>query len=103
MQSFKKKIESAKGKAETLLEVGIEPFLIGKYNFENPNEEIEKLAKERKDICVNCPMFEDEVISECMINDERIPELSNKMCGDCFCISPYKLRQSIKTCNKWQK
>lgn len=103
MQSFKKKSKSAIGKANTLLDVGIDPFLIGKENFENPKTEIEKLAIERKDICLTCSNYEDEPIESCQVTDNGIPELTNKMCGDCFCILSYKLRQSIDKCDKWQK
>ena len=103
MQSFKKKARSAKGKAVTLLEVGIDPYLIGKENFENPNNEVDELASKRKEKCVSCELFEDEVLESCMITDVKIPELSNKMCGDCFCILSYKLRQSISKCKLWQE
>lgn len=103
MQSFKKKIKSASGKALTLAEDGIEPFLEGKYNFENEYTEVEKLAKSRKEICIDCEMYEDEPLESCQVNDERIPELTNKMCGDCLCILSYKLRQSQTKCKKWQK
>ena len=103
MRSFKKKTKSIKGKAKTLLDVGIEPYIIGKENFENPNEYVEILANKRKIKCVSCELFEDEVLESCMIIDIRIPELSNKMCGDCFCILPYKIRQSIKKCDKWNE
>lgn len=101
MQSFKKKVSSATGKSLTLLEDGIEPFLEGKFNFENTNIDIELLAIERKNICLGCEFFENEPLESCQIKDKNIPELTNKMCGDCFCILSYKLRQSKTKCIKW--
>lgn len=103
MQSFKKKSKSAIGKANTLLDVGLEPYSIGKKNFENPNEEVESLALKRKEKCVSCELFEDEVLESCLITDVRIPQLSNKMCGECFCVLAYKLRQSVVKCEKWNE
>ena len=101
MQSFKKKYQSVKGKASTIIEDGIEPFFEGKFNFENENLDIELLASERKEICLTCNDYEDEPIESCRVTDKNIPELTNKMCGECFCTLSYKLRQSITKCDKW--
>lgn len=101
MPNFRDKINSAKGKVDTLIEVGEKPFFEGKFNFENENVDIELLASERKEKCLTCNDFEDEPIESLRVKDENIPELSNKMCGDCFCVLPYKLRQSIVKCPKW--
>lgn len=101
MQNFKDKIQSVKGKALTLVEVGTEPFFEGKFNFENENIDVELLATERKDSCLGCEFYEDEPIDSLKVEDKNIPELSNKMCSDCFCTLPYKLRQSINKCKKW--
>lgn len=103
MQSFRKKANSIKGKVLTLAEDGTAPFFEGKFNFENSNIDIELLAIERKETCISCEMYEDECIESFQVEDKNIPELSNKMCGDCFCILAYKLRQSIKKCNKWKE
>lgn len=103
MRSFKKEIRSVKGKAITLAKVGIDPYLEGKHNFENENIDIELLASERKDICLKCPLYEDEHYEACQVTDKNIPELTNKMCGKCFCILAYKLRQSIEKCELWKE
>jgi hypothetical protein len=101
MQSFKDKVSSAKGKTLTIIQDGVEPFLEGKFNFENKNLDIELLASERKEICLTCDYYEEEPIESCQVTDKNIPELTNKMCGDCFCILSYKLRQSKIKCSKW--
>jgi len=101
MPNFSKKIQSAKGKSLTLLEQGADPFFEGKFNFENTNIDVDLLAEERKNICLKCEFYEDEPIEAFHVQDKNIPELSNKMCGECFCILSYKLRQSKTKCNKW--
>ena len=103
MQSFKKKIDSAKGKAITLSKNGLNSFYEGKHNFENTNLDIELLAEERKATCVSCEFYEDEPIIYLQVIDTNIPELSKKMCGDCYCILSYKLRQSKEKCIKWRE
>lgn len=88
-------------KIKTLLTDGLDPYLEGKHNFNNPVEEVEALAKERAKICIGCRYFKTEPIEMFRVVDERIPELTNKSCGLCGCIESYKLRQSIKVCKKW--
>lgn len=101
MQSFSKKASSAKGKMLTLLETGVEPLFEGRLNFENTNNDIELLAIKRATVCLGCEFYEDEPLESFKITGEKIPELSGKMCGDCFCILSYKLRQSKTKCDKW--
>ena len=96
------KIKSAIGKAKTISKTGLEPFEIGKQNFDNPIKEIEELAIKRAAICMGCPLMKIEPIESFRIEDTRIPELSNMMCGDCFCELPLKTRQSIKVCDNWK-
>lgn len=93
MQSFSKKIVS-------LVKSGVDPFFEGKHNFENENDEVEKLAKER---LKDCDCLVEEPIDFLRVEDRRIPELSNKMCDICGCTASYKFRQSIEKCSKWQK
>ncbi|HET8838042.1 MAG TPA: hypothetical protein VFM82_03520 [Flavobacteriaceae bacterium] len=90
-------------KVKTLLKDGIEPFKEGKKNFDNPIAEIEQLAKERLEICKGCEFFKKEPISFLSIKDERIKEFSEMVCGDCGCELPYKSRQTISICKKWQR
>jgi len=96
MQSFSKKLI-------TLAKDGMKPLSVGFENFKNPKEEVEELAKERLFHCINCKEFIEEPIDFLKVEDKRIPELSNKMCDECGCTLSYKLRQSIKICDKWQK
>lgn len=96
MQSFKKKISS-------LIEHGTDGLEEGMRNFKHYDKEVEQLAASRKDTCVGCPFFIDEPISFLRVEDLLIPELSNKMCGECGCTLSYKLRQSINKCDKWQE
>lgn len=98
-----KKLKSLKRKAGTLLNSGLEPYEVGKSNFDHPTPCIEKLAKQRAEICKGCEHFQKEPIEQFQIIDSRIPELSKMYCEDCGCISSYKLRQNIKICDKWQK
>lgn len=95
MRSLKKKLLS-------LAKHGIDPISEGINNFVHQNIDVELLAKERKDICLKCPMYVEEPISFLRIEDKSIPELSNKMCDICGCTLSYKLRQSKDICNKWQ-
>lgn len=101
MQNFKKKISSATGKALTLSKVGIDPFLEGKFNFENTNIDIELLAIDRTKECLMCDDFVDEPIDFLKVEDKNIPEISNKMCDECGCTLSYKLRQSKTKCKQW--
>lgn len=98
-----KQLKSLTKKAKTLLKVGIEPYELGKANFEHPTPCIEKLAKQRAEICKGCEHFQEEPIEQFQVFDSRIPELSKMYCEGCGCISSYKLRQNIKICDKWQK
>lgn len=90
-------------KAKTILDVGLEPYEVGKHNFENPIICVEVKAEERAEICKTCVFFVDEPIDFLKVKDERIPIISEKMCGECGCTLPYKIRQSIKPCEKWLK
>lgn len=95
MQSFKKKIVS-------LIDNGAEALKVGYHNFNHTNIDVELLAEERKNTCLNCPFFVDEPIKFLKVTDKNIPELSGKMCDECGCTLTYKLRQSLIKCNKWQ-
>lgn len=96
-------IKSVTGKAKTLAKEGLDPLSEGLRNFNIIDKEIESLAKERMKTCLGCPHFETEPVDFLRVEDQRIPELSNKMCGDCFCALSYKTRQSKTICTKWQK
>ena len=94
------RLQSINKKAKALIKSGIEPYDIGKYYFENPDPEVEALAKERLKDCSEC--LEIEPIDAWKVEDTRIPELSNKSCSKCGCIAPYKFRQSLEPCKKWK-
>jgi len=74
---------------------------MGKFALENPTTQTENLAKKRLEICKNCPDFQIEPIPFLRIKDENIPELSEKYCKKCGCALPYKTRQNLQTCPKW--
>jgi len=88
-------------KFQTILKQGLDPYKEGKKNFKSGSVAWDEKAKERLKICLGCEHFNKEPISFLRIKDERIPEISGKMCGDCGCELPYKLRQSISLCEKW--
>lgn len=89
-------------KMKSFYKVGLEPFMEGKKNYETPKESVEAKAARRAEECAKCLHYEDEPIKMFQIQDERIPQLSKKMCGECSCSLPYLLRQSQKICKKWQ-
>ncbi len=78
----------------------IDGYIEGVYFYENRNEIIEKLKNERAEICDSCDFIEFDDYEP--IEDEDI-RISGKMCGDCSCSLPYKLRQTVDGCpkNKW--
>jgi len=95
------KIQSILKKTNTLTKSGLDPYEIGEYYFNNPDSEVEELAKERLKDCSECLDFEP--IDIWKIEDIRIPELSKKSCNKCGCIAPYKFRQSLEKCPKWKQ
>jgi len=96
MQSFRKKIN-------TLIKTGISPLKYGIHNFNNPTKPVERLAVNRLSTCIKCEHFVDEPIDFLKVEDNFIPALSNKMCGECGCTLSYKTRQSILKCERWQE
>lgn len=95
------KLKSIVKKSKTIAKKGLEPYEVGKRNFENPTPCIEKLAKQRAETCKGCEFFKPEPIKQFQVNDNRIPELSKMYCEDCGCISSYKLRQDLDVCERW--
>lgn len=75
----------------------------GIFYFNNPDDEVEALAKDRVNTCKDCEHIEEETISFLRVNDKRITEASGKMCGDCGCVLSYKLRQNDEVCKYWKK
>jgi len=94
MQSFRKKIS-------TLIHEGLDPIQEGVHNFNNESSLVEILANKRAKKCIKCPYFVDEPINFLAIKDDRILSISKKMCDECGCALPYKLRQSKSKCVKW--
>ena len=95
------RIQSIIKKSRSLVKSGINPYEIGEHYFNNPDAEVEELAKQRLKDCSECLTLEP--IDMWKIEDVRIPELSNKSCNKCGCIAPYKFRQSIDKCSKWKQ
>ncbi|RMZ60064.1 hypothetical protein D1632_10775 [Chryseobacterium nematophagum] len=62
------------------------------------------VAKRRfEDYCKNCAFNIQEPISDMRVQDEKVPELSERMCAHCMgCVLSYKLRQSVKPCEFWK-
>ena len=90
-------------KLKTLLKDGLKPYNQGKKNYLTPIQEVEDLARERLKACLQCEHFKPEPIDFLKVEDQRITEFSEMMCGDCGCELPYKSRQSISICKKWQQ
>lgn len=77
---------------------------IGVKNFTFKDEKAESLAVERfEKNCKSCNFNILEPIEELRVTDKRIPELTDRTCGECGCVLAYKLRQSIKKCSRWQQ
>lgn len=99
-------INSIKKKINTIREGGVDnakAIAIGMYNYHNFNQEVEDLAEQRKEVCIKCINFTEEPNKVLQVNDDFIFELDLMMCNDCGCALPYKTRQSIIICDKWEK
>lgn len=96
-----KKLQSVLKKSKSIYEKGLEPFEVGKNNFEQPILCVEKKAEDRLEICKKCVNFVEEPIEFFRVEDKNIPELSNKMCNECGCTLSYKIRQDLKICKLW--
>lgn len=72
---------------------------MGKYFCENPNPEIERIAKKRYQKCKDLVI--DEPVEFLKIEDKHVPEWSGKIFKDCGCPISYKLRQTIINCKCW--
>jgi len=88
-------------KIKTISKSGLSAVEQGKYALENPTLHTENVAKKRLETCKKCEYFELEPIAFLRIKDKNIPELSQKYCRSCGCSLPYKTRQNIETCPKW--
>ena len=82
---------------------GIEAIKQGVENHQNYKLCVEVLAEERAKICFECPNNIGEPNNLLKISDDLIPEVDGMMCNDCGCALPYKIRQSIIKCSKWNK
>lgn len=77
---------------------------IGIKNFNFPYKKAEELAVKRlENKCKGCNFNILEPIEELRVTDTRIPDLTNRTCGQCGCVLSYKLRQSVKKCSKWEQ
>lgn len=81
---------------------GLEAISEGIRNYNYRNKEIEKLALERAETCLNCELLIEEPIELLKVED-TIPEIDQMICNDCGCSAPYKVRQNIIKCKKWKK
>lgn len=87
--------------AKKALNLDLKAFREGKRNLKAGL--LEKEAKERASICLSCDLIEDEPIEELQFNDDSIPEVNSKMCGECGCAIALKIRQNLQGCplKKW--
>lgn len=92
---------SIRKKLFTIIKTGVEPLKLGIEAYAANIPEVEEIAKRRAEICKGCELYEDEPIDFLQVRDDRIPELSKKMCGDCGCALPTLLRQNAKICSRW--
>ena len=88
-------------KFKTIKKVGIEPVLAGLKNKIIPTTETERKAIKRAKICAKCNDRVDEPVKYLQITDNKIPVVSKKMCNECWCALPLKIRQDIEICKKW--
>lgn len=103
-QQIKRFCESLKKQEEIDLIRDGKAVAIGMKNYSFKNEKAESLALQRLELsCKNCTFNIIEPIEELRVEDKRIPELTNRTCGECGCILAYKLRQSVKKCSRWQQ
>lgn len=93
---------SIKGKISTISKKGIKPILEGIKNKILPNPEVEIRAVKRAEVCIGCPRMVEEPIDNLKVTDRKIPEVSKKMCDDCWCSIPLKIRQNKDVCKKWK-
>lgn len=63
---------------------------------------MDDVAEVRSVICADCPSNVDEPIEAMQVSD-GIESISNRMCDECGCSLPYKVRQEESTCplKKW--
>lgn len=81
----------------------LDPAFKGMENYRANDYNVEKLAKERAEVCRGCELRKEEPISFLKVKDERIKSLEGKICGACGCALPYLLRQSQKVCKYWNE
>jgi len=97
------KLSSVGKKIASVINNGTEAITEGVSNFNNPNDIVEALAKERLTECLKCPLFVEEPVSFFKVNDKLTPDASGMICDSCGCCIPYKIRQSKSPCDKWNK
>lgn len=101
MQSIKSIIK----KSKTIIEngsLGIEAIREGVNNYNTYSQDIEDIAQLRINNCVNCEHYKEEPNFLLKIEDTSIIEADDMMCNDCGCALPYKIRQNVIKCDKWQ-
>lgn len=98
-----RKISSISKKVKTIISSGTNPILQGIRNHNITSDAIERMAKDRLEICKECVSFKKEPIPFLRIKDHKIAELSEMYCEDCGCSLPYKVRQNNNLCKKWKK
>lgn len=88
-------------KIKNIIGSGLDPVKEGKKNFKANIPEVEALAKKRA--AWSKKFLVEEPIDFLRVEDQRIPELSNKMHDSCGCTAAYLFRQSIKKRPEWEE
>lgn len=71
------------------------------FYFKSKKESEAAMLKYQK-FCLNCKHNVIDPVESMRVEDSQCPELSGKMCDLCGCVLSYKLRQTIKPCQKWK-
>ena len=72
------------------------------YNF--PDEEVERIAKERARICAGCEFADHNHPFKLMLEDGRTENIKGLGCQICHCLLSAKVRQFLQSCplKKWE-
>ena len=100
---IKRLSESLKSEENPDVVLTTKAALFGMTNFYFRNKKSKDSALQKyENFCLNCEHNLIDPIKEMRVFDFDIPQMTNKMCGDCGCVLSYKTRQNIKPCKKWK-
>lgn len=72
-------------------------------NFAFPSEEMERIAKERADVCSRCTHMNPDHPFKKILPNDKIEIIGGAGCNRCGCLLSAKVRQMIQKCpeGKW--